>query len=42
MQELSDKENEDPENNKRGQANDRAITAIENCIEALEELNNQE
>lgn len=41
-QELCDIINKDSQNNKRGQAVDRAITAIDNCIEALEELNNAE
>lgn len=41
-QELCDQINADGTNNKRGQANDRAITAIDNLIIALEELNNAE
>jgi hypothetical protein len=41
-QELCDEANKQPYGNKRGSANDRAITAIDNLIEALETLNNLE
>ena len=41
-QELCDEINAEPQGNERGRANDRAITAIDNLIEALEELNNAE
>lgn len=41
-QELSDKLNTLTYGDKRGRATDKAITAIDNLIIALEELNNAE
>lgn len=41
-QELCDEMNARPQCNERGRARDRAIIAIDKCIEALEELNNLE
>jgi len=41
-QELCDNAKELPYGNERGRAKDKAITAIDNLIEALEELNNLE
>lgn len=40
-QELCDIINGDGTNNKRGQVNDRAITAIDNLLLALEDLENE-
>lgn len=39
-QELCDESNKTPYGNERGRANDRAITATDNLIESLGELEN--
>jgi hypothetical protein len=41
-QELCEQTNKQPYGNERGRERDRAITAIDNLIEALERLNNLE